>query len=64
MSREHYLHRWGTVSSFLVADDAERSRMIAAVEQILDDAPATRGRTELDVPKVTDVFVYRLASPV
>lgn len=64
VSREHYLRRWGTVSSFLVADDVERARMIAAVEQVLDDAPATRGRTAFDVPQVTDVFVYRLAAPV
>lgn len=61
VTREHYLRRWGTVSSFLVADDAERARMIAAIEQILDEAAETRGRLELEVPQVTDVFVYRLA---
>lgn len=61
VSREHYLRRWGTVSSFLVATPTERAGMLAAVEEVLDQSPETRGRSSLEVPQVTDVFVYRLA---
>ncbi|WP_311245014.1 class I SAM-dependent methyltransferase [Microbacterium sp. WCS2018Hpa-23] len=59
--REDYLKRWSTVSSFLVADDDERARMLAAIEAILDADSDTRGREEFDLPIVTDVFVYRRA---
>ncbi|MDF2508865.1 MAG: class SAM-dependent methyltransferase [Microbacterium sp.] len=59
VSREHYLRRWSTVSSVLVADDATRSRMLRAIEDVLDDHPETRGRTELELPQITDVYVYR-----
>ncbi|WP_435744535.1 class I SAM-dependent methyltransferase [Microbacterium sp. PMB16] len=59
ISREHYLRRWFTVSSFLVAEEAEQLRMRAAIEGVLDAAPETRGQPAFDVPHVTDVFVYR-----
>lgn len=59
ISREHYLRRWSTVSSFLVADEMTRTRMFAAIEAVLDDAEATRGRGDFDLPQVTDLFVYR-----
>lgn len=61
ISRAHYLSRWLTVSSFLVADDEERQAMVAAVEEVLDTAVDTRGRATFDLPQVTDVFVYRRA---
>lgn len=57
--REDYLKRWSTVSSFLVAEDAERDGMLAAIESVLDADPDTRGHSEYDLPIVTDVFVYR-----
>lgn len=59
ISRGDYLKRWCTVSTFLVADDATRATMLAAIEDVLDADPATRGLEEFDLPIVTDVFVYR-----
>lgn len=59
ISRERYVRRWGTVSSFLVATPARRAEMVASIERVLDESPETRDRTELDLPQVTDVFVYR-----
>jgi ubiquinone/menaquinone biosynthesis C-methylase UbiE len=59
LSRTTYVRRWATVSSFLVADDAKRAEMLDAVEAVLDASDETRGRAELDLPQVTDVFVYR-----
>lgn len=61
VSREHYLRRWGTVSSVLVAEEAQRARMIAGIEQVLDTSRETRGLEEFTLPQVTDVFVYRRA---
>lgn len=61
IARGDYLRRWGTVSTFLVADDARRGEMTADIERILDADPATRGRKILDLPVVTDVFVYERA---
>lgn len=59
ISRESYLRRWATVSSFLVATPMRRAEMLAAIERVLDEAPETRDRAEFDLPQVTDVFVYR-----
>lgn len=59
ISRADYIARWHTVSSFMTASDAESARMTADVERILDDDPATAGRDVLDLPQVTDVYVYR-----
>ncbi|MBP3978290.1 class I SAM-dependent methyltransferase [Microbacterium sp. BLY] len=59
ITREDYLRRWGTVSSFLVADDAERAAMVASLETVLDGADETRGKAEFDLPHLTDVFRYR-----
>jgi len=59
ITREAYLRRWSTVSTFLVADDRTRTAMTAAVEAVLDEDPDTRGRDEFELPIVTDVFVYR-----
>lgn len=61
ITREHYVSRWTTVSSFLVAGAAERARMVGAVEAVLDEDPDTRGRAELALPQVTDVYLYRRA---
>ncbi|MCP1429795.1 ubiquinone/menaquinone biosynthesis C-methylase UbiE [Microbacterium foliorum] len=57
--RDAYLKRWSTVSTFLVADDATRAEMSAQIEAVLDADPQTHGRTELDLPVVTDVYLYR-----
>lgn len=59
LSRTTYVRRWATVSSFLVADDATRAEMLDAVEAVLDASDETRDREELDLPQVTEVFVYR-----
>lgn len=59
LSRADYVRRWQTVSSFLAASDGERARMVADVERILDAHPATAGADELDLPQITDVYIYR-----
>jgi SAM-dependent methyltransferase len=59
--RDAYLGRWSTVSTFLVADEAARAEMFAAIEAVLDSDPETRDHDEYDLPIVTDVFVYRRA---
>jgi SAM-dependent methyltransferase len=59
ISRTHYLRRWATVSSFLIADDDTRATMVSDLEEALDDAEETRGRAEFDLPHLTDVFRYR-----
>lgn len=61
ITREAYVRRWMTVSSFLVADDTTRARMVEAVETVLHDDPHTRGRTDLLLPQLTDVYLYRRA---
>ncbi|MDQ0725597.1 class I SAM-dependent methyltransferase [Microbacterium sp. W4I20] len=59
ISREHYVQRWSTVSSFLAADQPRRSAMRAAIDDVLDTSPETRGRTDFELDHVTEVFVYR-----
>lgn len=59
ISRERYLRRWATVSSFLVATPTRRAEMVASIERVLDESPETHDRAELDLPQVTDVFVYQ-----
>ena len=59
ITRDDYIRRWLTVSSFLAADEATRSSMVAELERILDADPETAGRDEFVLPMVTDVFVYR-----
>ncbi|KQR45385.1 hypothetical protein ASF87_14175 [Microbacterium sp. Leaf161] len=59
--RDAYLGRWSTVSTFLVADEAARAEMFAAIEAVLESDPETRDHDEYDLPIVTDVFVYRRA---
>lgn len=59
ITRDRYIARWLTVSSFLAADEGRRAEMLAAVNAVLDADPDTAGRTEFDLPMVTEVFVYR-----
>lgn len=59
ISRAHYLRRWATVSSLLVADGPDRERMLGEIEAVLDQDEETRGRAQLELPQVTGVFVYR-----
>lgn len=61
ITRSDYLSRWSTVSTFLVADDAARAGMTAAIERILDSSPPTAERDAFDLPLVTDLFRYRRA---
>ncbi|WP_091232912.1 class I SAM-dependent methyltransferase [Microbacterium sp. 3J1] len=61
ISRSDYLRRWATVSTFLVADPDTRAEMLAQIVHILDEHPETHGSEDLELPIVTDVFVYRRA---
>lgn len=58
ISRDDYLRRWCTVSTFIVADEKTRERMLSDIETILDEHPDTQGAAHLELPKITDVFVY------
>lgn len=61
ITRAHYIARWLTVSSFLVADEETRASMVAQLEAILDADPATSGQEQFDLPMLTTVFVYTAA---
>lgn len=61
ITRADYLGRWLTVSSFLVADEVTRTGMVRQLEAILDADPETAGQRRLELPMLTDVFVYRAA---
>lgn len=61
ITREDYVRRWLTVSSFLIADEDTRAEMVAHVGRILDDDPATAGEHTFELPMITEVFVYRCA---
>lgn len=58
ITREHYLFRWATVSSFLIADDQTRATMLSEIEAVLDTHVETAEKAELALPQVTDVYVY------
>jgi SAM-dependent methyltransferase len=58
ISRQGYLDRWMTVSSFLAADERERSDMIRRVETVLDAHPDTRDADTLRLAHVTDALLY------
>ncbi|MBD3943442.1 class I SAM-dependent methyltransferase [Microbacterium sp. NEAU-LLC] len=58
ITRSDYLSRWMTVSTFLAADERERSELVRRVEGVLDDHPDTRGRHVLQLPQVTDALLY------
>lgn len=58
ISRDHYVRRWSTISSVIVAEQSRRAAMLAAVDDVLDAAPETRGLPEFELPHLTDVFVY------
>lgn len=59
ITRDDYIRRWLTVSSFLASDESTRAAMVAQLNSILDADPATAGRADFTLPSVTDVFVYR-----
>ncbi|MFB4348599.1 class I SAM-dependent methyltransferase [Microbacterium sp. CR_7] len=58
ITRDGYLARWSTVSTFLVADPAGKAAMTAAIEEILDADAATRGLDGFELPHLTDVYLY------
>lgn len=58
ITREHYICRWATVSSFLIADDQTRATMLSEIEAVLDTHVETAEKAELALPQVTDVYVY------
>jgi SAM-dependent methyltransferase len=59
ITRDHYVRRWSTISSVLVADQDRRDTMLTAVDDVLDGAPEISGLQEFELPHLTDVFVYR-----
>lgn len=59
ITREAYIARWLTVSSFLAADASTREGMLAELGRILDADPETAGHEEFVLPMMTEVFVYR-----
>ncbi|WP_175988248.1 class I SAM-dependent methyltransferase [Microbacterium tenebrionis] len=59
ITRDAYIRRWLTVSSFLAADEATRASMVGELERILDADPETVNRDEFVLPMVTEVFIYR-----
>jgi SAM-dependent methyltransferase len=61
LPRADYLHRWTTVSSMMIAPDAERAERLARMDAVLDADPETCGRDELHLPTATEVVVYRRA---
>ena len=61
ISRDDYIGRWLTVSTFLAADEATRTAMIGQLISILDADPATAGHQAFTLPMLTEVFVYRAA---
>ncbi|MEI3867315.1 class I SAM-dependent methyltransferase [Microbacterium sp. CCNWLW134] len=58
ISREDYLARWLTVSTFLAADDTTRAEMVQEVEATLDAHPDTSGLRMLQLPHLTDALIY------
>ena len=62
ISRDHYLRRWLTVSTFMAATDDERREMLARLERILDESPDTAGQTTLSLQHLTMALVYRKAA--
>lgn len=60
ISREDYLARWLTVSTFLAADDTTRTEMLQQVESTLDTHPHTAGLRMLQLPHLTDALIYEV----
>ncbi|MCM3779007.1 class I SAM-dependent methyltransferase [Microbacterium hydrocarbonoxydans] len=58
ITRDDYLARWSTVSTYLVAEPSAKAAMTAAIEEILDADAATRGLDGLELPHLTDVYLY------
>lgn len=58
ITRDDYIRRWLTVSSFLAADEETRAAMVAELDSILDADSATADRSVLTLPMVTEVFTY------
>jgi SAM-dependent methyltransferase len=58
ISRQAYLDRWLTVSTFLAATERVRKTMIGQVEAVLDANPGTRRMDALRLPHITDALVY------
>jgi SAM-dependent methyltransferase len=54
--RELVLDRVASISFVAALDDAPRARLLADVAQLLDTHPETRGRDDLALPYVTELF--------
>lgn len=60
LRREAYLRRWLTASSFLAAEPARRTAMVADIERILDESPETAGKDLLPLSHSAETFVYQV----
>lgn len=58
ISRDDYLRRWLTISTFMAAAPEERAELLSRVEAVLDAHPDTVGRDVLDLSHRTAVLVY------
>jgi len=59
IDRADYMARWLTVSTLLAADPDSRAAMIRQIEIILDSDAETSDAETLELPHITEVFVYR-----
>ncbi len=56
LAREQVLDRVASTSSIALLDPAERDELFRKVREVLETHPETRGRDELDVPYITEVW--------
>ncbi|HSA51736.1 MAG TPA: class I SAM-dependent methyltransferase [Yinghuangia sp.] len=56
MSRTALIDRVLATTRVTALEEAERARVRREVEDVLDDHPETRGREQLELPYVTDVY--------
>ena len=64
LAREQVLDRVASTSSVALLEPAERDALFRKVREVLETHPETRGRAELDVPYLTEVWWTRkLAGP-
>lgn len=57
--REVILERVASVSFVAALDEEPRARLLAQVTHLLDTHPETRGRTDVALPYVTELFTAR-----
>lgn len=60
ISREHYLRRWMTVSTLIVAEEPHKQELLTQLEAVLDNNPETAGQATLCLRQATEVFFYQI----